>query len=633
MEVPCFVSIDTETTGLSVWRGDRMFCTSAWFPDGTKRYWRGEFSGLRDLLLDPSIDKVFANAKFDMRMLEHSGFEIKGKIWDIMIFAHLLDGRMAETGLSLEAIAMRYLPAGFRKQKDEINAFFTKLGLNPNKDALNFSILPNDLVQRRCESDAEMTGMFFQKAYKTVATVFPFLLNQEHRLLHVVKKMEDRGVKINVEEIERQMEYFNGIVEEVTDWMEHYTHRHYFSLTSRTDQFRVVEIGGFDDLLWDVDPNTGKTRRFLDDYHLRNVHHPAAAMLLVGKAAIKMRDTFLAQMLRLSVNGVLHPSFNQNGTGTGRFSCSEPNLQNIPIEGDRRTAYTEDEANEAVEMTGIRYAPHIKRIFEVRQGYGHLHTDKKQAEMVMVAHYANDPIMKAIFAKGESIHDGLCRALYNEYTKGLKTRTKAVVFGFIYGAGLETLARKIGGTIADAREARHRLERVLPSLPRWKRELIEHIAEKGYATTIHGRRHYVGGADSYKAVNWMCQGSVGDEIKSRMVALDDYFTSNNLDARVLLNIHDDVATEFEESLYDKIIPDVHRIMEETPPQLQYNLPLPSSCDVTYTRWADLVEIADPREPQAYSVERVKPVALAKIATETSDVFADVDYSNFEVSNA
>jgi DNA polymerase-1 len=622
MKTPHFVAIDTETTGLNVWRGDRMFCTAAWYPDGTKQYWRGEFGGLRELLADPSIDKVFANAKFDLRMLEWSGFVVKGQVWDIMILSYLLDGRMAETGLSLEAIARRYLPAGFRKVKTEIEEHFTSIGLNPNRDALNFALLPDTLVRRRCESDAELTGMFFQKAYSTVATVFPHLLDQEHRLLHVVKKMEDRGLCIDEDEIEKQMDYFNDIVEEVTDWMEGYTGQTYFSLTSRNDQLRVVDLGGFAELLWDKDPVTGRERMFLDDYHLRNVHHPAAAMLLVGKAAIKMRDTFLQQMLRESTNGVLHPSFNQCGTGTGRFSCSAPNLQNIPIEGDRRTAYTEAEANEATELTSIHYAPHIKRIFKVRPGYGHLHTDKKQAEMVMVAHYANDPVMKEIFASGQSIHDGLCRALYGEFTKGLKTRTKAVVFGFIYGAGLETLARKIGSDIAAARDARHRLERVLTALPKWKKDLIEHVTQKGYATTIHGRRHYISGSDSYKAVNYMCQGSVGDEIKGRMVALDDYFTSEGLDARVLLNIHDDVCTEFVEGDYEKMIPNVHRIMEESAPGITYNLPLPSSCDISYTRWADLLEIVDPRKPHDYSSAVVKPKALDKISKETINVYTD-----------
>lgn len=622
MDTPRFVAIDTETTGLNPWRGDRVFCIGAWFPSGEKRFWRDQFSGARELLADPAIDKVFHNAKFDLHMLNHSGFTVRGQVWDTMIIAHLLDGRQTHGGLNLDAVSKRYLPSDKRKVVDEVDKAFVTIGVDPNKDDLDFTRLPPDLVERRCLGDAELTGMFFNRAFRTAMTTFPWLMVNEHKLLHVVRKMEERGIVISPEEIDKQFDYFQAIVEECTDWFEHFTGQHYFSLTSRTDQQRVVDLGGFEEQLWDVDPESGKERIFMDDYHLRHVHHPAAAMLLVGKAAIKMRDTFLNQMLRCSTNNVLHPHYNQCGTQTGRFSCSEPNLQNIPIEGDRRTAYTEDEAREVVEMTGIRYAPHLKRIFRVRPGFGHLHTDKKQAEMVMVAHYSDDQVMKQIFASGQSIHDGLCRALYHEYTKGLKTRTKAVVFGFIYGAGMQTLAKKIGGTLSDARDARLRLERILPGLPAWKRKLMEELADKGFCTTIHGRRHYCGGRDSYKAVNYMCQGSVGDEIKNRMVAIDEWMTSNGIGGQVLGNIHDDIVTEFPSPEYQRVIAGVNEIMQSNDSRLPYKLPLPSSCDVTYTRWADLLEIDFKRPIADYSPEVVIPATLNNIAKETHDVYAD-----------
>jgi DNA polymerase-1 len=614
-----WIAIDTETTGLNRWRGDRPFCIGVWLPNGTKQfYWRDDMERMRDTLADPSIDKVFANAKFDLRMLEAAGFVVRGRVWDIFIFAHLLDGRDSNN-ISLDFISKKYLPSSMRKITAEIDDWFkANPGANP-KDK-DFSRLSKDLVEKRCTGDAELTGAFFRKVYSTVAKLFPFLLEQEHRLLLVVKKMEDRGVRIDQSEIERQYDYFNEIVEEVIDWFECYEGRYYFSLTSRTDQLAAVNRAGIADLLIDTDPDTKKERMFLDDYHLRNTHHPVAHMLLVGKAAMKMRDTFLGQMERLATDGVLHPSYNQIGTSTGRFSCSAPNLQNIPIEGDRRTAYTEAEADEMIDMTGINYAPHVKRIFPVRDGYAHMHTDKKQAEMVMLAHYTNDPIMKAIFQRGESIHDGICRMLYGEWTKGLKTRTKAVVFGYQYGAGLPTIAKKIGGTIDDARKAKAKLETTFPSLPRWRRELNERITELGFVQTIHGRRHYIHMSDAYKAVNYMCQGSVGDEIKNRMIAIDDYMTSGGHDGRVVMNIHDDIVTEFPKHEAQKHSIEIARIMNEA--GADYRLPLPSSADITYTRWADLHEIKDMAAFESeWSPSILEPKYRSKIAAERTKVHA------------
>ena len=610
-----WIAVDTETTGLNVWLGDRPFCIGVWSPNGGRRFfWREEMEKMRETLADASIDKVFANAKFDLRMLEAAGFVVRGRCWDIFIFAHLLDGRDAQD-ISLDFISRKYLPSTMRRVTAEVDEYF-KANPGAGPKVRDFSRLSKGLVERRCTGDAELTGAFFMKAYSTVAKLYPFLLQQEHDLLPVVLKMENRGVLVSPEEIERQEEYFDEIVQDVTDWFEKYTGWSQFSLTGRNDQLEVVHHAGIAGLLWDIDPKTKKERMFLDDYHLRNTHHPVAHMLLVGKAAMKMRDTFLGQMSRLSIGNVLHPSYNQIGTLGPRFSCSHPNLQNIPIEGDRRTAYTESEAEEMIDMTGINYAPHIKRIFHVRPGYAHMHTDKKQAEMVMLAHYTKDPVLKAIFARGESVHDGVCRMLYGEWTKGLKTRTKAVVFGYMYGAGLPTVAKKIGGSLEEARSARHRLETTFPTLPRWRRELNERVEELGYVTTAHGRRYYMHRQDAYTAVNCMCQGAVGDEIKNRMIALNDYFTSNNIDGRVIMNIHDDIVSEFPIHEAAKHAPEISRIMNEA--GIKYELPVPSSADITYTRWSDIHEIKSIADFETeWSPQILLPKYLDKMSKETN----------------
>lgn len=626
--IPNCVAIDTETTGINPWRGDRMFSAAAAFPSGRRLFWYRDFAGLKDLLEDESVDKVFHNAKFDLRMLEFSGFTVKGKVWDTMIFGHLLDGRDAGSGLSLDNMSRKYLPMQYRKVTQEVNEFFQgianaeskKLGKQAakrnsdfNKSIVDFSKLPKDLLKRRVVGDADLTLRLFNRMYDTVRQTFPLLLDQEHKLLMVVKRMEDRGIQVDIEEIHRQKVEYDLIVDDVLDFFETYTGKEGFNLNSRADQERVLDMAG---LLDCIDERTDPSKTFpngqpkLNDYNLRNLHHPVAHMLLMGKAAAKMRDTFLSQAEGCQTDGVLHPNFNQLGTTTGRFSCSNPNLQNIPIEGDRRTAYTESEAEESFDMTGIEYAPHIKRLFVVRPGYAHIHSDKKQAEMVMLAHYTNSKSMREIFETGESIHDGLCRLLYGEWTKGLKTRTKAVVFGYQYGASLATIAKKIGSDLAEARRARNRLAQVIPDLPRWRRLLEDLVQEQGFVQTIHGRRHYLSGSESYKAVNRMCQGSVGDEIKSRMVALDDMIRAEGVDACLLLNIHDDIGTEIAEGDVERIGPKIVDIMNESTP-LGFTLPLAADANITFSRWADLMDVEDEKDPRSYSKEAWLKAFVAK----------------------
>lgn len=591
--IPKAVAIDVEATGLNVWRGARMFSAAATYMDGTSQFWRGDFSGFRRLMEDETVDKVFHNAKFDMRMLKWSGIKVRGRIHDTMIYYHLLNGRLAGTNLGLGPLAVRYLPIEFRKTEMELEKWFDDNKYGKKERYEKFGLLPPDLLQKRNVGDTQVTMALFKRAFTTVAKTFPLLLEQEHRLLPVVSKLEERGVQVDPEEIYRQMGRFEQIVENVKLFCEGVVGRNEFNLNARGDQLELLDAAN---LLGKLTNRTEKSSRFpqgqlkLDDYNLRNLHHPVAHMLLLGKAASKMRNTFLEQMLREQVNGVLHANMNQLGTTTSRFSCSKPNLQNIPIEGDRRTAYTESEAEEALDCTWIEYAPHLKRIFTVREGKAHIHSDKKQAEMAMVAHYTDDPVLKKIFDDGNNFHEEVCRHLYGELTKGLKTRTKAVVFGFIYGAGNPQLAKKIGSTLSEAVATRKRLEKALPSLPRWKRQLESEISERGYVKTIHGRRHYLHSDESYIAVNRLCQGTVADEIKSRMIALDDYIQSEGIDATVVMQIHDDIATEISIEDREKAVPNIHRIMHEA--SVPYNLTLPSSLDITYTRWADLVEIKD-----------------------------------------
>lgn len=627
MQVPVYafpsqaVAIDTESTGLWPWRGHRMFAASATFLNGEQLYWRedGYYFGattLRHICENPDIDKVFTNAKHDMRMLKAAGIEVRGRVWDTMILCHLLDGRDAEGGLSLDAQARKYVPNEEGKIQQEIVDAFGAMGIKFSKkkrradaesDAINFQDLPHDLLMRRNMGDSRLTMAIFKRVFNTVAVHFPFLLHQEHVLLPVVARMEERGVLIDPDEVNRQGEELSAIVDEVIDFCEGVLGES-FRITAPRDQRALLEKAGIYEQIteWTKPKKNRKStkpfvpQRKMDEYNLRSLHHPVAHMLLLGKAAKKLMSPFLTSALDLSVDNVLRASFRQCGTTSGRFSCSDPNLQNIPTEGDRKANLTEAEAQEAYEMTGHRLAPHIKRIFRVRPGFAHIHADKKQAEMVALAHYTGDPKLIEIFLRGESIHDGICKLMFGgEISKGLKQKSKSVTFGYQYGAGLPALAKKFNGDIEEATKMRAKLETTFVYLPQWKRDLEREISLRGYVTTLHGRRHYLRRNETYMAVNRVCQGTVGDEVKNRMVALDDAFRAEGMskDITVLLNIHDDIATEVPAEMVPEWGPKIYRIMSEM--SLPYRVPMPSSMDITYTTWADLKEVEKPDDPASY----------------------------------
>lgn len=593
MQFPKCVAVDTETTGLNTWKGDRPFAAGAAFPDGRRLFWYKDFTGLREIMEDPTTDKVLYNAKFDMRMLETVGIETRGRVWDPMIFCHLLDGRDAQGGLSLDATTRKYLPANFRKLTSEVNRWFEEHGIAKNKRS-DFSQLPKGIVEKRVVGDADLTIRLFHKVFATVMKAFPFLVEQEHKLIHVTKRMEDTGLPIDMDEVEIQAGGFYEIVEDVRIFFEDLLGTDDFNLNSRNDQLKILDLVGLMPKLEEVTKHrrTPKGAPKLDDINLRGLHHPVPAMMIAGKVANKFMSTYLGQMAEFEVDGYVHPQFNPLGTITGRFSCSKPNLMNMPIEGDRRANYTQEDEEEMYELTGWRIGQHTKRIFPCRPGYWRVHSDKSKAEIYSLAHYTEDPILMKIMREGLDIYDELCRSIFSDYTKGLRTRTKKLVFGYLYGASIGTQADLLEESEAQVATYRRRLEATVPGLPRWSRRLKAELEDRGYVENIHGRRYYISPRQHYKAINAICQGTVGDEVKSRMVAVDEYFQANPLNISapmmLLLMVHDDLGMDLPEERIGETLRDVHHIIEET--SHEYLVPMPASVEATNTNWGFLRDV-------------------------------------------
>ena len=604
-----WVAIDTETTGLYPHAGAQPFAAAVVFPNGSNLFWRDKdlHNGtLQAVIEDPLIDKVFHNAKFDWRMLDTFGWTMRGRIWDTGIFIHLLDGRDAEGGSNLDYAARKYLPVEFRKVTTEIKDWF-RTNKVPRK-RWNFQNLPRDLLARRCIGDTHLTAQLFRKLFTTVAKTFPFLLDLEHRVLPIVKRMEDRGVLIDQKEIETQRKYFIEIIEDVTRYAEDLLNIGYWNINSPVDQANLLKAAGIYELVdeWTkAAPNRKSKKPFVPKRSLKtrvlmDLHHPAAHMLIVGKSAQKMLSPFLKQAATLSVNGVLHCNYKQTGTVAGRFSCSEPNLQNIPVEsedGERHSHWTEEEAEESYELTGYNFAPHIKRIFLVRPGYAHIHLDKSQAEMYALGHYSKDAKLVELLQGEESVHIGMCKLMFGEVTKGLKQRSKAVTFGYQYGAGLATIAKRVKGSIQEARTLRNRLQHIFPGLPRWRATLEQMIKDNGYIQTSHGRRHYLWATKAYMGVNRMCQGHVADELKGCMVRIGEWLLDKNYDARILLNIHDELVIECLIDQLHEVGPAIFALMLES--DIDHEVPIPSEMEITYTSWAELQKVENPLDPASY----------------------------------
>lgn len=267
--------------------------------------------------------------------------------------------------------------------------------------------------------------------------------------------------------------------------------------------------------------------------------HPIIEKILEYRQLAKLNSTYvegLKTVIRPDT-GRIHSSFNQTVTVTGRISSSEPNLQNIPI----RTELGRE----------------MRKMFVAAPGCILLDADYSQIELRVLAHISGDEAMCEAFTAGKDIHTGTAAKLFGvvpeDVTPEMRTAAKAVNFGLIYGKGEFSLAQDLGITM---REAKAYIEDYLGSFPKvrdYMKQVVEEAKEKGYVTTLFGRRRMLPelSSSNYQlrsfgeraALNTPIQGTAADIIKLAMVRVYRRLRDEGLQARLILQVHDELIVE------------------------------------------------------------------------------------------
>lgn len=271
--------------------------------------------------------------------------------------------------------------------------------------------------------------------------------------------------------------------------------------------------------------------------------HPIIGLILEYRRLSKLKSTYCEGLLKaVRPDGRIHSTFNQTETRTGRISSLEPNLQNIPVRSE--------EGRE------------LRRFFTAREGYLLLDADYSQIELRVLAHMAGDKAMISAFQHGEDIHTKTASEVFNMppllVTPKMRSSAKAVNFGIVYGIGAFSLAQDIGVTRAEAARYIEGYFATYPQVREYMARMVEQAKETGYAVTMFGRRRYLPELKSSSgnlrafgervARNMPIQGTAADIIKLAMVRTRDRLLESGLDARIILQIHDELIVEAEESV-------------------------------------------------------------------------------------
>jgi len=305
--------------------------------------------------------------------------------------------------------------------------------------------------------------------------------------------------------------------------------------------------------------------------------HPIIEEILSFRVAEKLRSTYLEPMPRLAdASGRLHTRFNQLATATGRLSSSGPNLQNIPIRGPQ----------------GAR----MRACFIAAPGHLLVGADYSQVELRVLAHFSKDPALLDAFRRDEDIHSRTAALLYDkdaaEITPDERRGAKTINFGLIYGMGPQKLARELSISVNQAKEFIARYFEKLGALKAFYDELVEDALARGYVTTLAGRRRLLPELHSRnqqaqaqarrQAVNTVIQGSAADVIKLAMLRVHADARLAELDARLILQVHDELLLEAPEAAADEAAQLLRGLMQEVTTLL---VPLKVDLGVGHT-WAD-----------------------------------------------
>ena len=287
--------------------------------------------------------------------------------------------------------------------------------------------------------------------------------------------------------------------------------------------------------------------------------------ILEYRQVSKLKNTYADALPALAdENHRIHTDFKQALTATGRLSSADPNLQNIPIK--------------------TKMGREMRRYFITDEGYTLVDADYSQIELRLLAHIADDYNMKEAFINEEDIHRKTAAAVFGlpeeAVNDEMRKRAKAVNFGIVYGISGFSLSKDIGTTVAEATRYIKNYLMNYPSIDRYLEEVVEEAKKNGYTTTVHGRRRYIPELTAQNAVmrafgkrvamNAPIQGSAADIMKIAMIRTYDRLKREGLDARIVMQVHDELIVEARDDQVEAV---KNIIREEMESSAKLSIPL------------------------------------------------------------
>ncbi len=496
---------------------------------------------------DESITKIAQNAKYDLQVLQNYGVQVKGKVFDTMIAHYLID---PDTRHGMDVMAENYL----NYTPISITELIGKKGVKQG----NMRDVPLHQVVEYAGEDADITLQLKHALAPSITGRLKKLFEEvEMPLVRVLADIEYNGVKIDTE-----------VLKQMSSELE---------LESQKAQKEIFEMAGeefnvaspkqlgvilFDKLKLSDKPKKTKTGQYATGEDILSklaVKHNIAQRILEFREYQKLKSTYvdaLPNMISL-VDGLVHTDYRQAVAATGRLSSNNPNLQNIPIRTEK--------------------GREIRKAFIPRdKEHVLMAADYSQIELRIVAAFARDESMMKAFKDGQDIHSTTASKVFGvdlaEVDRDMRRKAKEVNFGLIYGISAFGLAQNIGISRTEAQEIITAYFNEFPGVKAYMDKQVNEAREKGYVTTILGRRRYLPDINSKNmvgrghaernAINAPIQGSAADMIKMAMISIHDWMKKEKLKSKMIMQVHDELVFDVHQSEL--------KLMQEKVPEMMKN---------------------------------------------------------------
>ena len=498
---------------------------------------------LKPLLEDGARPKVAHDVKTTLAALRKQGIDGQGFDHDVMLYAFLLSAEPG--GCSPEILAEKYLDR--------------KLSSAAEQQADCSLTLAERMI-----ADVDAQGL--RELYRTM----------DLPLAGVLARMEQTGIRIAPEQLKVLSGHMDGELQRLAGEI--------YELAGKTFNINSPQQLGkvlFDDMGLPAPVKYGKGRTIstaADVLETLAVDHEVARKVLDYRQLSKLKGTYVDALPLLidPYTGRVHTTYNQAGAATGRLSSSNPNLQNIPIRSE--------------------LGREIRAAFIPREGWKLVVADYSQIELRLLAHMSKDAALVKAFRNGEDIHTRTAAEVFRTppmmVTADMRRAAKAVNFGIVYGQTPFGLAASINIDRKEAEEYIRAYFELYAGVKKWIKQTIEEVRESGVAVTLFGRKRPIPdmhtrnpNARSFAertAVNTPLQGTAADLIKLAMIRIDGLLAKENLQTKMMLQVHDELLFESPPEEAEAVAAMVKREMESV-----YHLEVPLVVDVgTGTNWRD-----------------------------------------------